>query len=286
MHPLATVVISAVAAAAVAFVVSAQRSAINDPSSAGPGLAQEVAELRDATQRLQQQLAALANAPAPVAAASALERTVAPVLGKEQIAAAVEAYLAQRRGDGSPSSPSMAPQFDLDAEFDRLRSVSYDRDPELWKRLHAAGKGDEALARLEALVQANPRDVQAQMALANACLSYMRIETGRYELAMRADRAFDDVLAVDDKHWEARFTKAVSYSFWPPITGKPKQAVEHLDKLVAQQETMPPQPHEAQTYLILGNLLEPSDPARAREVWAKGARRHPDHAELAKKLGR
>lgn len=287
MHPFASVAISAVAAAVIAFVVAGQRHPIAEPSPVDPGLVREVTELKDSVQRLQQQLAAVANAPAPaVAALAATERAASPVPSKEQIAAAVEAYLQQRSAAGGLAAASTPLQFDLDAELDRLRSVSYDRDPDLWKRLHAAGKGDEALARLEAAAQANPRDVQAQMALANACLSYMRIETGRYELAMRADRAFDDVLAVDDKHWEARFTKAVSYSFWPPITGKPKQAVEHLERLVAQQETMPAQAHEAQTYMILGNLLEQSDPARAREVWAKGARRHPDNAELAKKLGR
>jgi hypothetical protein len=31
-------------------------------------------------------------------------------------------------------------------------------------------------------------------------------------------------------------------------------------------------------------LLEARDPARAKEIWSKGARRHPDDQDLLKKL--
>ena len=289
MNPIATVVVSVLlAAAAATAVVLTLRPADAPADGASPAELQRTVEaLRDEQRALRQRLDELARAPAPVAA-SRLDRAEATI-SPEQVAAAVDAYL-KSAGlaplAGGAAADAAPAGFDLDTELALLQGVYYDENPELWKRLHAAGKGEEAIARLEAAVAANPKDVGAQMNLANACLSYMRLEPAKYELAMRADRAFDDVLALDGTHWEARFTKAVSYSFWPPITGKPKQAVAQLETLVAQQESMPPQAHEAQTYVILGNLLESSgDSAKAREVWRKGARRHPDNQELAKRAG-
>jgi len=287
MNPQATLVVSILLAAATAFTVTTIRTPATPAPAAGTDAARELAELRDSHQKLQQRLDALASAPAPVVATPAVaERASAPVLTGEQVAAAVEAYL-QKRGGGAGAASPVAdgkPVFDLDAEFAALRGTSYDANPELWKRLKASGRGREALARFEDAVKADPKNAKAQMELANACLSYMREEPGEYNLAIRADKAFDDVLAIDDKHWEARFTKAVSYSFWPPLTGKPKQAIGHLETLITQQDAMPPQAHEAQSYLILGNLLESSgNGERAKEVWRRGARRHPDNAELAKK---
>lgn len=283
--PVLSVVLSLAAAVGATYALRSSDAAPDAPSVAD--LQRTVDGLRHDQQQLLARLDAMAKAPAPVAAPAGVERAAVPPLGSEQIAAAVEAYLQKRApttaGAGGAAAAAAA-QFDLDTELGLLRGVSYDANPELWKRLHASGKGNEAIARLEALVKQNPKDLKAQMDLANACLSYMRLETGQYQLAIRADKAFDDVLAQDDKHWEARFTKAVSYSFWPPITGKPKQAIAHLEQLVAQQESMPARAQEAQTYLILGNLLETTDPARAREIWQKGARRHPDNVDLANRL--
>jgi tetratricopeptide (TPR) repeat protein len=292
MNPIATVVVSVLLASAAATAVTLTLRPAETPTdaTAAADLRRTVAELRTQLDDVRGRVDARAKAPEP-AAAPLSARTESATVSADQVAAAVEAYL-HKRGDGAAlagkgDEAEAAAKFDLDTELGKLSGVYFDEDPELWKRLHASGKSKEAIARLEAAVKANPKDVNAQMNLANACLSCMRLEPANYGLAVRADKAFDDVLAVDDKHWEARFTKAVSYSFWPPMTGKPKQAIEHLNMLVAQQETMPPQAQEAQTYLILGNLLESSgDSAKAREVWAKGARRHPDNQDLAKRTGR
>ncbi|HEB52641.1 MAG TPA: hypothetical protein ENI87_05250 [bacterium] len=94
----------------------------------------------------------------------------------------------------------------------------------------------------------------------------------------RADS--DHGLLLDDQHWGARFSKAMSYTFWPEFTGKRGEAIKQFETLVAQQETMPVEEHQAQTYLYLGNMLAERDPERARSIWRKGLRRHPDNAEL------
>jgi tetratricopeptide (TPR) repeat protein len=247
----------------------------------------ELAELRASNEKLQQRLEALANAPAPATASLAAERSAAPAVSSEQIAAAVEAFL-KKNGAASAlaagaTAPTGAAAFDLANEFAKLQGSSFFEDGELWKRLFAAGKIDEAIKMFEEVASANPNDTKAQMDLANAYLSYLQLDQSKYPLAEKADKSFDKVLALDEKHWEARFSKAMSYSFWPDFTGKPKEAITHFEKLVSQQESMPVEAHQAQTYMFLGNLLEARDPAKAKEVWKKGARRHPDNADLANK---
>ena len=55
--------------------------------------------------------------------------------------------------------------------------------------------------------------------------------------ANKADQAFDAALAVDEKHWDARFTKATALSFWPPIFGKQAESVRQFEILIDQQES-------------------------------------------------
>lgn len=290
MNQAATIAVSVLLATAAAVGATfALRAPADADAAPAADLARVLDELRTDHKALRQQVDALARAPQPASAAPAsfgAERSAAPAVSEEQIGAAVEAWLRKHGGGAALASggAAAAPTFDVATELDLLRGTSYDENPELWKRLHAAGKGKDAIARFEELVKANPKDTKAQMDLANACLSYMRVDPSDYNLAIRADTAFDDVLALDDKHWEARFTKAVSYSFWPEFTGKPKQAIGHFERLVAQQESMPAQAHEANTYLMLGNLLEGSDAAKAIATIERGLRRHPDNAELARRL--
>jgi tetratricopeptide (TPR) repeat protein len=293
MNPLATVVVSVLlASAAATAVVLTLRPA--DPGVDGGALAElqrTVGELRERNDALQRRVEGLANAPAPVAApAPASDRAAAPAVSGEQIAAAVDAWLRKHAAGGGELAATVAaaatkPAFDLDAEFDALKGTSYWEAAELWKRLFAAGKMDEAIARFEELAKANPTDTKVQMDLANAYLSYLQMDQSKWQLSMKADSVFDKVLALDERHWEARFSKAMSYTFWPDFLGKKKEAIAHFETLVQQQESMPPHAHEAQTYLFLGNLLEQRDPAKAREVWKKGALRHPDNQDLAKKAG-
>src|SRR5690606_3681450 len=106
----------------------------------------------------------------------------------------------------------------------------------LWRAAFAAGRMDEVVARYEALAKADPKNVQAKMDLAKACIAYLQMDPTKWQLSSKADKAYDDVLAIDGAHWEARFSKAVSYTFWPEFLGKKKAAAEHFQILVDQQE--------------------------------------------------
>lgn len=282
-HPLVSALLAGVVAAGVAF---ALRPAEPAPDQGGAAeLQRAVGELQQAQQQLAARLDALAAAPAAAAARSEPERTGPAAPTDQQVAAAVEAYLRQRgSGAAAEAADGAAAAYDVDAEFAALKGTDFFGNAAAWKRAHAAGKLDEIIARFEAQAKANPGSPDAQMQLAKAYLAYTSIDPSKYEFSLKADGAFDKVLDLDDRHWEARFSKAVSYTFWPEFLGKRKPAIQHFETLVAQQEAMPASPEQAQTYLYLGNLLERTDPAKAKDVWAKGARRHPENQELAKKL--
>jgi len=158
---------------------------------------------------------------------------------------------------------------------------------EIWKRIREAGLTDEAVAHFERLAELDPSNPEAQVALGGAYLQKIfevgnSPEAGTW--ATKADRAFDRALELDSGHWEARFAKAVSLSFWPPVFGKQREAIEHFEILSRQQDGMSPAPAHAETYLYLGNLYEQLGQLdKAKEAWKKGASMFPTNAELASK---
>ncbi|MCC7397799.1 MAG: hypothetical protein IT455_12110 [Planctomycetes bacterium] len=288
MQPAAIVLVSVFAAAATAVGTSLllrPNEAVTPPAS--DDLRQELAALRAQHVELTRRLDSMGNAPMTASAAPGEARTALTV-SDEQVAAAVEAWL-QRHPGGvaavAANADAAAAPFDLAREVPKLAGKNYWNNTEAWKRAFAAGQMDAVVAEFERLAKENPNDITTQMSLANAYMAYLQMDQSKWQYSMKADGVFDKVLSLDPTHWESRFTKAVSYTFYPDFLGKKKDAIKHFETLVQQQDTMPVDASQAQTYLYLGNLLEERDPARAREIWAKGARRHPDNAELLKKAG-
>ncbi len=283
-----TVVVSVLlAAAAAAGITFSMRSAADPaPNDAGAEALREIAELRKQYSELQKKCEALANAPAPATAPVAADRVAVPMVSAEQVAAAVDAYLLKRAaGTGALGASSETAPFELETTFSELAGTNYWDNSAAWKKAFESGHIDEIVAKFEAAAKANPNDVKVQMQLANAYMANLQMDQSKWQLSMKADKVFDTVLELEPTHWEARFTKAVSYTFYPDFLGKKKDAIKNFETLVEQQESQPVQAHQAQTYLYLGNLLEARDPAKAKEMWARGARRHPDNAELVKKAG-
>jgi len=284
---LASIALSSVGAVVVSL---ALRPADTSPVTAASfaDLQSTVAELTKANTALQGKLDAMARQAAP-AVMLENDRTAVPAVSNEQVAAAVEAYL-KRQGSANGAVAAGGdgkPTFDLDADFKKLVGASYweGDNAALWKKAFAAGRMDEVVKQFEDIAKANPTDIPSQMNLANAYMAYLQMDQSKWQMSMKADGVYDNVLALDNTHWQARFSKAVSYTFWPDFLGKKKDAISHFETLVEQQEKQPVEAHHAQTYLFLGNLLEQRDPAKAKEIWKKGARRHPDNQELVKKAG-
>jgi len=271
------------AAAAVA-VTLALRSPGDAPPPPDAELARVVAQLREQQRGLEQQLAALAVLRPEASAAILAERVAVPQLEPAAVAAAVEAYLRRREGSSTGADVAEA-AFDPQRAYGEMKGSSYWDNPEAWKRAFASGRMDELIAEFEAAAKANPTDSKAQMQLVSAYLAYNQLDQSKWQLSMKADTVLDKVLDLEPTHWQARFTKAVSYTFWPEFLGKKGEAISHFEKLVQQQASMPPEASQAQTYLYLGNLLESRDPARARAIWLQGAARHPENPELQQKRG-
>jgi len=163
----------------------------------------------------------------------------------------------------------------------------WDEKQEVWNRLAKDGRLDEAVAFFETRANENPGNPDYQAELGHAYLQKIftakEIEQGLW--AKKADKAYDRALSLDDHHWEARFSKAISYSFWPPVFGMQAKAIEHFEVLRAQQEAQAPEKKFAETYVYLGNLYENQGKSdKAMEIRRKGLELFPDETDLARSL--
>jgi tetratricopeptide (TPR) repeat protein len=102
---------------------------------------------------------------------------------------------------------------------------------------------------------------------------------------MQADKVFDTALSLDTANWEARFTKAIAMSYWPPTLNKGDEVIQHFQTLIEQQEAQTPQPEFADTYSWLGDQYQKAGRADdARAVWQRGAAMFPADEKLRNKL--
>jgi len=194
----------------------------------------------------------------------------------------------------TPSIPALASPS-VDAGFvrravDLLVSTqfTYGQKREAWKQLRDARKLDEAILELERFAANDPRIAEYQAALGQAYLkkcATMQDVREQGILAMQADKLFDTALSLDSANWEARFTKAVAMSYWPPALNKGEEVVQQFQTLIQQQETQTPQPEFAETYAWLGDQYQKVgriDDAQA--VWQRGATLFPADEKLRTKL--
>ena len=251
----------------------------------GPALLGEegMAERLD---ELERKLAALESLPAaqPVRQAKGVERAeierlIRELMGKEGAS--------EQAGD---RVDEVLPDFDLERSFGELleAGLDYDERKAIFQRAKKAGQIDALIAKLRKRAEENPAIAQAQLELGQAYLEKVEGMPPGPEagfLANAADKAFDNALAADPKHWEARFVKAISLSFWPPMFGKKAEAISNFETLLEQQKTGPQKPEYAETYRLLGNLYSEQGKAEeARKIWEEGLRRFPQDEDLRKRL--
>ena len=217
----------------------------------------------------------------------------------EEIAEAVERWLA-RQVPGPESEKAIATghpaaEFGVrEMELELIVSIFLDRGrDELSKErflqeVRDEGRIDELVRAIEDMADENPDDPDLQVALGVAYLHKLfglgqTPEVGLY--AMQADLAFDRALALDEHNWDARFTKAVALSNWPPVMGKVPEAVAHFEILIRQQEQLPPDPRYAETYLYLGNMYEQiGEKEKALATWRAGLSSYPEFEGLAERI--
>jgi tetratricopeptide (TPR) repeat protein len=158
----------------------------------------------------------------------------------------------------------------------------------LWEKARKSGMTDALVKAMEQRVEREPNNPDLRLDMGKAYLQKV-FEAGGGPMAgvwaTKADKAFDSALELDPQHWESRFQKAVSLSFWPPALGKQGQAIGEFETLVAQQNAGPKQAQHAQTYLFLGNLYQQSGSIqKAIDAWQKGSNLFPENEALKKQI--
>lgn len=157
-----------------------------------------------------------------------------------------------------------------------------------WKQLRDSHQLDQVITDLELAAKEDPSAAKYPAVLGQAYLQKL-METqdirDRAILAMKADQSFDQALNLDPSNWEARFWKASTLSHWPAELNKSEEVMQNLVTLVEQQEAQSPQPHFAQTYVLLGEQYQKAGyQDDAKQMWQRGARLFPDNSALRDKL--
>jgi tetratricopeptide (TPR) repeat protein len=290
MKPWILLSVAVLLSASASYVVA--RSASAHAEAAPPAASAEVGRLADLVAGLHSRQESLAKSVEDLRAQVAsdsrgesrvpvgeIEAAVARALGNPAAAAPVDPAPAVA------AAPRTAQSF-LDQYLNE--DLSEDQIEALWKAASDAGQFDALLALFEERAKANPGSADAQLDLGMAYLQKLfRAGNGPEQgtWAIKADQSFDAALAVDDKHWDARFAKAMSLSFWPPVFGKQTEAIKHFEILIDQQGSLPSDPNHAQTWLLLGNMYQQLGKAdQALATWQKGLALFPQNADLAQQI--
>ena len=294
MKPLHLIAIACLAAAVAASTstlladrVSASESTPDQGAIVLERLAQRVAQLGLGQQELAEELSLLRER-------SSLHPVASPRLEVGQVDAAVARWMEEH---GEPvaalESAEIEPSKSAEARLNEALAVldgdlSDTERQRIWREFAAEGLTDSIVEAWEARAAAEPNNPDMQVALGGMYLNKIfevgnSPEAGMW--ATRADRSFDAALELDERHWDARFTKAVSLSFWPPVFGKQGEAIQNFEILVAQQTGGPGEPRFAQTHLLLGNLYtQVGNQEKALAAWETGLALFPGDEELAKQL--
>jgi tetratricopeptide (TPR) repeat protein len=190
-----------------------------------------------------------------------------------------------------PAEGAAAGPEQIQAWFDALLAgdLDYDAQQELWQKIREAKQTDAVIALFEERAAADPNNPDRQSELGQAYLAKIQEVSGgplAGVWADKADKAFDQALALDERHVEARFMKAISLSFWPPVFGKQGQAVKQFEILLEQQGNTAMGDWQSEAYLMLGNLhMQMGKPEQAKLVFQQGLSLFPQSAQLTEQLG-
>lgn len=167
-------------------------------------------------------------------------------------------------------------------------ATAFEQKQRIWKQLIDSGRLDLAITEMEHRAKASPATAEIPAALGQAYLQKAgTIKDIREQgiLGLKADSTFEAALNLDASNWDARFWKTMAMSYWPPELGKGTEVIEQCLQLVVQQEAQAPQPHFAQTYVMLGEQYKRQGQEQyAQEIWKRGLTLFPGHETLAGKL--
>lgn len=289
MKPIALIFVSLAAAALGVFLAMQLRS--NEPSARASAAApDDVARIARSLEALEKKTNDLSKGLDELRMSGATRDTLGARVPLGDIDAAVARAVGSRGESPAAAPEAKAKKLDAKTAYQQLASFegTWDERQALWKEITDAGMLDEVVLLFEARAKEQPNDPAAQVDAGKAYLQKVQSASNGPERGLwanKADKSFDAALAIDDRNWEARFQKAVSLSFWPPLFGKQNEAISNFETLIQQQEHQPNQGSFAETHLWLGNLYQQSGKTdKAIAAWQKGLQLFPDNEALKKQI--
>ncbi len=158
----------------------------------------------------------------------------------------------------------------------------------LWDKAVAEGRVDELIDLFKARAEADPNNPDAQNDLGDAYIQKVQSMGASPKAGMvatRADKAYTKALELDPNHLDARRSKAIALSFWPPIMGKQSESIQQFEILIEKQNLVPVEPDHVHAYLLLGNMqMQMGKMEEARTAWQNGLSRFPGNEDLMRQL--
>lgn len=180
------------------------------------------------------------------------------------------------------------------AEFKRLRDQFFRNELDgedqqrFWEYAKREGFLDSVIAEMEAAVAGSPEDIPGRMELSRNYIARLFTVPPGPEMGVWASKAevqWKEVLARDDRHWEARNSLASSWARYPDFLNKGPDAIREFETLRRQQEAGPVEARQSQVYLELSGLYKRAgNPEKQRAALEDGIRRHPEDEGLRKAL--
>jgi tetratricopeptide (TPR) repeat protein len=267
-----------VAAAVLAGVVYVEvRLAATSPAAVAPIRPPDTAAIEARLDRLEAMVAKLRSAP-PAGFPSG---------------AAVDPARPGADGTAAEPAPPVTPEREREVRdfIARIEAgeVAGEEMNHLWNLLSGTDFHDEALAALVKNARAHPKDADAQYGVGIGAIS--KLVSGRVsfaeqgQLSMLADAAFTKALEIDDHHFGARFSKAVSYTYWPEAMGKGPAAIAEFETLRQQCARDASIPMLDQVYTNLGiQYRKIGNKEKSREALQEGLLLFPDSEAIREQL--
>ncbi|MDF1836519.1 MAG: hypothetical protein P1V35_01505 [Planctomycetota bacterium] len=260
-----------------------------DSTGSGPALtAPEGQELSSSLDAINERLVSLEAkqdqwlaAPRQTVQAPGSESSTSGSSGKaaDPTAQAVPAALVSGQAEGGPEDwfAAMTAGNLSDGEIQKL-----------WDKATAEGRVDELIDLFKARAEADPNNPDAQNDLGDAYIQKVQSMGSSPKagfVASNADKAYTKALELDPNHLDARRSKAIALSFWPPIMGKQSESIQQFELLIEKQNLVPVEPSHVQAYLLLGNMhMQMGKIEEARTAWQNGLSRFPGNEDLMRQL--
>ena len=153
----------------------------------------------------------------------------------------------------------------------------------------AAGQLDSAIGLFEATLARDPKAEAARLELGLAYVDKLATPDldvkERFILGGRAITLFSEVLNADPANWAARYARGMTHVLFPRQSRHSDPAVKDLDRLMAQQKTMPFQSYHVLTHVGLGDAyVVNKQKSLARETWEAGRKLYGDQPDLTRRL--